>query len=403
MVDNTPENFEQQVRECLFRLYDYAFLRDQPLIHAMTPNTANAQRVQVFRQIVIDAIETFNPGTKVDFHSRQARTYNILLLRYIEGQEPQSVMEQLALSERQFYREHRRATEALSRALWERTAGGAGTGESSGAENQPFPAISVQSEIQRAFSQSETSEIDLDMFLEGVYAATHSLAEQYGVAIETRYTDDESVLEADFVTLRQAVILILARLLMRSPQRVILSGQILPDYLQIEITLEGSIHDIETLQTTLGQQETLQLLLETLEGNLSFGHSGLNPVQLIVCVPLKRHSILVVEDNPDVVDLFKRYLVGQPYQIVAPQARQAVDLAREQQPWLIILDIMLPGKDGWELLQNFKNHPATKHIPVLICSVLDAPDVALSLGADGYLRKPPGRADFLTALSQWQS
>src|SRR5260221_13189054 len=91
--------FEQHVRECLSRLYDYAFLQDHPIVQALTLNTLPAQRVQTFRQVMLDAIESLQPDTKMDFRARQARIYNILLLRYVEGHESQEVMQQLALSE----------------------------------------------------------------------------------------------------------------------------------------------------------------------------------------------------------------------------------------------------------------------------------------------------------------
>src|SRR5689334_14866313 len=116
MTDNVfdiPADFVEHVQDCLSRLYDYAFLQDHPIVALLTPGSSAAQRVQVFRQTVIDAIEHFSPGSKINFHSRQARTYNVLVLRYIEGHDPQDVLEQLAFSERQYYREHRRAIDAL--------------------------------------------------------------------------------------------------------------------------------------------------------------------------------------------------------------------------------------------------------------------------------------------------
>ena len=59
------------------------------------------------------------------------------------------------------------------------------------------------------------------------------------------------------------------------------------------------------------------------------------------------------------------------------------------------------GKDGWQILQTYKSHPLTEHIPVLICSVLEMKDLAASLGADGYIKKPPSRDEFLAVLRQW--
>jgi CheY-like chemotaxis protein len=91
-----------------------------------------------------------------------------------------------------------------------------------------------------------------------------------------------------------------------------------------------------------------------------------------------------------------------PYEIVsAYEADEGIRLAQNLGPSWIVLDIMLPHTDGWKMLQTLKSHPRTQAIPVLVCSVLDNPDLALSLGADVYLHKPPDRISFLEALGRW--
>jgi CheY-like chemotaxis protein len=59
---------------------------------------------------------------------------------------------------------------------------------------------------------------------------------------------------------------------------------------------------------------------------------------------------------------------------------------------------MIPEMDGWEVLQRLRNHPQTASIPIIICSVLDSPELAYSLGASLFLSKPIGRDDILNAL-----
>jgi CheY-like chemotaxis protein len=163
--------------------------------------------------------------------------------------------------------------------------------------------------------------------------------------------------------------------------------------------------DPAALQTGLAQHSTLQYLLKALGGSLVYA-AELTVPQFAVTLDLALHqyTLLVIDDNPDAIDLFRRYLVGRPYEIVAaPESVTAIQIARESNPDVIILDVMLPGQDGLEVLQNLKNHPATSQIPVLVCSVLDTQDLALSLRADGYLRKPPGQAEFLNVLARWRA
>ena len=140
-------------------------------------------------------------------------------------------------------------------------------------------------------------------------------------------------------------------------------------------------------------------MLDTIGGELHWS----SPQQTYeIHLPHRQYQILVVDDNPDVVALFRRYLANQPVEVVAARdGLEAFKLAQEQTPQIIILDIMLPHQDGLEILQKFKTSTQTKNIPVLICSILDAGDLVMSLGAEGFIHKPPGQQEFVTALSRW--
>jgi CheY-like chemotaxis protein len=59
---------------------------------------------------------------------------------------------------------------------------------------------------------------------------------------------------------------------------------------------------------------------------------------------------------------------------------------------------MMPDMDGWEVLQRLRNHPATQHTAVIICSVFDDPELAYALGASSFLSKPVKREDIIKAL-----
>ena len=109
--------------DCLAHLYDFTFLQTQPLVQLLVQDLTGASRVQQFREIVLEAVESLRPPPEIGFHDKQARFYNILALRYVERQQAQEVIQQLALSDRQFYRDHPRAIEILSSILWERLTG----------------------------------------------------------------------------------------------------------------------------------------------------------------------------------------------------------------------------------------------------------------------------------------
>jgi CheY-like chemotaxis protein/anti-sigma regulatory factor (Ser/Thr protein kinase) len=115
----------------------------------------------------------------------------------------------------------------------------------------------------------------------------------------------------------------------------------------------------------------------------------------------RRGRVLVVEDDRRSADLFRVYLEGVGYAVsVARDGVEGLELARQLKPRAVILDILLPGLSGWELLARLKGDPTTADIPVVITSMLDERGASFALGASGYLVKPVGRDELLEALGR---
>jgi DNA-binding response OmpR family regulator len=111
-------------------------------------------------------------------------------------------------------------------------------------------------------------------------------------------------------------------------------------------------------------------------------------------------AALIVEDDMTCVYLWQRYMQRSGFRAISTQeGKGALDMARKEKPDLVVLDVMLPDIDGWEVLQALKADPSTCDIPVLICSALREEKRSLARGADGYLQKPILYEDFLAALS----
>ena len=112
-------------------------------------------------------------------------------------------------------------------------------------------------------------------------------------------------------------------------------------------------------------------------------------------------SLLLVDDNESFHHLFRRYLSGRPYALESAFDYQTgLDLAQRMRPDSIILDIMMPQRDGWEVLRALQQDESTREIPVIICSVLDQRAVARSLGVHAYIKKPVTKDALLTALGE---
>jgi signal transduction histidine kinase/DNA-binding response OmpR family regulator len=120
-----------------------------------------------------------------------------------------------------------------------------------------------------------------------------------------------------------------------------------------------------------------------------------------LAVAARPASVLVVEDDPSAVRLLHAYLEPEGYVIrVASDGEAALREIRAERPAAILLDVLLPGIDGWEVLRRLKGDPELRDIPVVIVTVVDEKDVGLALGAVDYLVKPINREALLTSLGR---
>ena len=110
-------------------------------------------------------------------------------------------------------------------------------------------------------------------------------------------------------------------------------------------------------------------------------------------------TVVVVEDDRRSFDLLRAYLEAAGVRVVgARDGEEGLDTVRRLSPAGVILDILLPGIDGWEVLSQLKADPGTAAIPVIVVSGLDERGGGSALGAAEYLVKPVGREQLLAAL-----
>jgi CheY-like chemotaxis protein len=118
-------------------------------------------------------------------------------------------------------------------------------------------------------------------------------------------------------------------------------------------------------------------------------------------IPADKKIILAIDDDPQVISLYERYLTPQGYYIVPlTDPSKAKDRILEIKPFAITLDIMMPNKDGWAVLTDLKSDPTTRDYPVVICSIVEQADKGFSLGAADYLVKPILEEELVHALDR---
>jgi DNA-binding response OmpR family regulator len=111
--------------------------------------------------------------------------------------------------------------------------------------------------------------------------------------------------------------------------------------------------------------------------------------------------VLVVEDDVEAYQALASVLSQAGYfPIRARQGEEAVEMARLLRPTAITLDLSLPGMSGWDVLKEIKRDPATRHVPVVIVSMMDSRELGLTLGAADYFLKPVDAAALLERMHE---
>jgi two-component system, OmpR family, alkaline phosphatase synthesis response regulator PhoP len=106
----------------------------------------------------------------------------------------------------------------------------------------------------------------------------------------------------------------------------------------------------------------------------------------------KAHSILVVDDDPEIVTLISTRLGKRGYKVTtASDGAKAIELAKSEKPDLVLLDVMMPGKSGWEVARTLKQDPATQDVKIVMVTAIGEKTNELTApiyGADAHIDKP---------------
>ncbi len=391
------ETFARHVEDALAHLFDHFYLQFHPLSGVLASDAAPALRGRALSRVLVDAIERLKPGPDVPANSLAWRKYHYIALRYLQGVPPDQLSRQLGVSDRQGRRDHRQALDALCTLLWDtycaspsRVVADAQVRATPGSSG-PLPqaddsvAAGVEEELLHLGRVAPHSACSLADVVDGALATTGPLVQKNRCQVVADVPRTLSPVAMNPLILREIVIGLIT--------------QVVDLARESEVRISASEGETRTILTIASSARlpkedaaalaTMRRLAEMQGAQLSASDDGTGTLRLVLDLPMtERATVLVIDDNPDVVLLFRRYL-GQTYRLIqATTADEALALATEQHPSLITLDVMMPGLDGWQILERLRSNDVTKAIPVVVCSILPEPSLALALGAVAYLPKP---------------
>jgi CheY-like chemotaxis protein/signal transduction histidine kinase len=396
----THDEFAQQVRQALENLHDFVRLQNLPLVANLSASGQTVdQSVRRLRTELLDAIERLNPSENLPPRAKERRAHTILYGRYVQGLTTSELVEELAISVRQLRREHKQALGAVVGLLWERLSEPLAPRPHHAAPLPGRRGEAAAEEAAQLISRSHVETIFLPTLVRDTLALLDRMAAKHGVTLRDCLPDSMPAVRGDRVVLRQALVEILSYAMDRAAAgTVAVSGGTHRD-VWLKITGEDSTAVSSRTGVSL---DVSRRLIVSLGGRVEILDTPAR-WSATVHLPVAREiPILVMDDNAGLVQLFRRYLAGRSYQVVeAHTLEDAVDLIHELDLRLIILDIMMPNQDGWEILQGLQGAPGTRDVPILVCSVLNEADLAFSLGASDYLAKPVTQDALLTKVERW--
>jgi len=416
----------QELHDALTHLRELPFRRAHPLCRRLglpTPiSTADLQ------QQLLDTIEQLHPPPHVGADLPRWRRYRYLKLRYVEGAGLEGVVAELGISGRQARREHHLALQELAALLLRQSATARGVpavpvlvdeavapehlhGHEAQAARELAAPAALEAELLPLESAPRIESLDLPAAIEDALGLVSRLAANRSAVVEYVPGGPLPPVVATRTVLRQILLNILSYFI-NTESTVHLRVTAAETHGGVELHFSPIVPAVgasaaapaRAVAALAPALEAASRLAEGQEGVLQVDGSAARVTTVsLLLLTAQATFVLVVDDNPSLVRLFRRYVRGAGFRLA--QARNGIraqQLARAFQPDVILLDLMMPVQDGWDLFRALQGDAATATIPVVACSILPERELALSLGARDFLAKPVTPESLLAALEPFR-
>jgi CheY-like chemotaxis protein len=387
------------IHDALAHLYQIQYLQGHPLAASLPAAVASTARGWALHRRLSAAIERLRPPENTPDHALAWRNYRYLTLRYVHSLTVHQVAADLGITERHCRRVQKEALTELGRVLV-------------GVDVDVLASYARQeAQTDHRFLEDELSRVgtapeppaSLHQTVSGVIQTLAALATSAQTTL-SQAVDPPRDVPVDRLSTRQILLNLLVYLIREYPgaQILVRTRSTIPVRLDIAVLLPPG--EAARKGDPSGHDDHIaiaQRLAELRGGVVRFASARQGLVLTVVLPTSRRLIVLLVDDNPDALRLYRRYLSGHNYDVLETTAvEEAITMAQADRPDAIVLDVLMPRQDGWETLQRLANHQATRHIPVIICSILHERELAFSLGAAGFLPKPVTQAALLEALDR---
>ncbi|MBV7337733.1 response regulator [Chloroflexi bacterium TSY] len=366
------------------------------------------QGIKGMQSALIKAIEALKPAPDVAPYAHSQRIYELLSLRYRQGLTQEETGDRLGLSIRQIRREQKRAIHNLAQWLWGQrrtdTPAVAGTPSADGGNIETDPWRSqVRQELDILQQNIPETKSEVAAVMAGVVQVGQVLTAKHNIQLKVDPIPKNLTAMIQPSALRQILLTAIEKLVQHMTSgEIVLLAEMAGEFITLTVTGGPIVTDTLPDSAPLPNSALIQELLGDHGDTFNIQRAGETIVfQFRLSATGDPISVLVVDDNADLVTFFRISVTNTRYQIIhLADGERLFETIAATKPNLIVLDVLLPGMDGWELLAYLHEHPDTRAIPIIVCSVIRREDLALALGASFYLPKPVRRQEFIEALDE---
>jgi len=399
-MDITNEQFITCLRSALNHLYDPDQLRHNPLT-ILFGLAGRVDASSALQKILLEAIEELKPGDHEPEQASGWQIYGVLFFRYVRGYAREAIANQLGISDRQLSREQRAALETLALCLWRRyrlvssqqDVSSAVPPRGAAPALADSPAAGESSWIEALPAEKPSS---WKSVLVSVLDLLGPLIRQHEVTVWYEPDGNLPDLIVPLVALRHSLLNILGLIIpLAKGGELILTPTVEGQVLAIKAEVPLLVPASSSFLPSHPNIEVARHLIERAGGNLTISSGAVN----FSLPTLAQIPILVIDDNADILQLFQRYAQGSRYAVTGvQQPAVAYTLIEAIRPRVIVMDVMMPDLDGWDLLTQLRQDHRFQDTTIIVCSILPQEELARSLGANGFLQKPVLPQDFLKEL-----
>jgi CheY-like chemotaxis protein len=401
------EEFEQELREALASLYDPDYQPSEPFCALLGCGLRGGPLAA--QAAIARAIEDLEPQPNTPLTAYPRRVYDVLHNRFVLKLTQEETAERLHVSLSSVQRAQREAIHTLARHLWERQQADEATtadlappieeqsqeGMEPGAQARDWRS-QTRRELAALQSRDPDHVADVAQTLRGVLELESVLMPDREVHVEVGYVQPDLVAAVHPSVLRQTLISALDRLARHASSGPITIFARLKDG-NARVTIRGPV----AAGHGLTKENLIHDILVPEEGAVTASVKGDHAFLWIEVPSLGQVTVLAVDDNPDMLHFYRRCTTGTKYRIIhASGGQEALKIVRATPPDIIVLDVMLPDVDGWQLLMQLHEDSSTRAIPIVICSVVREEHLARTLGSAAYLPKPVEPRQFVDTLDQ---